>query len=133
MLFLLGVQSPLQTHCVPNSFVNTNLHMDKEKQPQSQNYTKVALNFKKVIIVCDQETLLYSDLVLGTMGFPGGSVGKNLPANAGDNSLIPGSGRPPWRRKWQRTPIYLPGEFHGQRSLVGSVHWVATSQTQLRN
>ena len=25
----------------------------------------------------------------------------------------------PWGRKWQPTPVFLPGEFHGQRSLVG--------------
>ena len=25
----------------------------------------------------------------------------------------------PWRRKWQPTPVLLPGEFHGQRNLVG--------------
>ena len=25
----------------------------------------------------------------------------------------------PWRREWQPTPVFLPGEFHGQRSLVG--------------
>ena len=25
----------------------------------------------------------------------------------------------PWRKKWQPTPVFLPGEFHGQRSLVG--------------
>ena len=25
-----------------------------------------------------------------------------------------------WRRKWQPTPVFLPGEFHGQRSLVGN-------------
>ena len=24
-----------------------------------------------------------------------------------------------WRREWQPTPVFLPGEFHGQRSLVG--------------
>ena len=29
----------------------------------------------------------------------------------------------PWRRKWQPTPIFLPGEFHGQRSLVGYSLW----------
>ena len=34
-----------------------------------------------------------------------------------------------WRRKWQPTPVFLPGESHGQRSLVGTVHWVAKSQT----
>ena len=26
---------------------------------------------------------------------------------------------PPWKKKWQPTPIFLPGEFHGQRSLAG--------------
>jgi len=25
----------------------------------------------------------------------------------------------PWRRAWQPTPVFLPGESHGQRSLVG--------------
>ena len=29
----------------------------------------------------------------------------------------------PWRRKWQPTPIFLPGEFCGQRSLVGYSPW----------
>ena len=28
-------------------------------------------------------------------------------------------GKTPWRRKWQPTPVPLPGKFHGQRSLVG--------------
>ena len=32
---------------------------------------------------------------------------------------IPGSGKIPWRRKWQPTPVFLPGESHGRRSLVG--------------
>ena len=31
----------------------------------------------------------------------------------------PWVGKSPWRRKWQPTPVFLPGEFHGQRSLVG--------------
>ena len=32
----------------------------------------------------------------------------------------------PWRRKWQPTPAFLSGKFHGQRSLVGyTVHGVA--------
>ena len=29
----------------------------------------------------------------------------------------------PWRRKWQPTPEFLPGEFHGQRSLAGYSPW----------
>jgi len=29
----------------------------------------------------------------------------------------------PWRRKWQPTPVFLPRESHGQRSLVGYSPW----------
>ena len=29
----------------------------------------------------------------------------------------------PWRRKWQPTPVFLPGKSHGQRSLVGYSPW----------
>ena len=47
---------------------------------------------------------------------------------AGDLGVIPGSGKIPWRRKWQPTPILLPGESHGQRSLQATVHGVAKSQ-----
>ena len=32
-------------------------------------------------------------------------------------------GKIPWRRKWQLTPVLLPGEFHGQRSLAGCSPW----------
>ena len=53
-------------------------------------------------------------------GFPGGSVVKNPPANAGDagdSGSI--SGLIPCRRKWQHTPVFLPGKSYGQRRLVG--------------
>ena len=36
---------------------------------------------------------------------------------------IPGSGRCPWRTKWPPTPVFLPGESHGQRSLAGYSPW----------
>ena len=55
--------------------------------------------------------------------FPGGSEVKVSACNAGDPGLIPGSGRFPWRRKWQPTPVLLPGESHGGRSLVGYSPW----------
>ena len=32
-------------------------------------------------------------------------------------------GKIPWRRDWQPTPVLLPGEFHGQRSLVVYSPW----------
>ena len=56
-------------------------------------------------------------------GFLGSSGVKNLPAPVGDMGLIPGLGRFPWKRKWQPTPIFLPGTSHGQRSLVGYSPW----------
>ena len=37
--------------------------------------------------------------------------------------FYPWVGKISWRRKWQCTPIFLPGEFHGQRSLVGYSPW----------
>ena len=37
----------------------------------------------------------------------------------GDLGSVPGSGKIPWRREWLPTPVFLPGEFHGQRSLGG--------------
>ena len=43
----------------------------------------------------------------------------NLPANAGVVGSIPGVGKIPWKRKWQPTPAFLPGKYHGQRSLAG--------------
>ena len=35
----------------------------------------------------------------------------------------PWVGKIPWSRKWQPTPVFLPGEFHGQRNLVGYHPW----------
>ena len=49
----------------------------------------------------------------------GGSVGKESACNEGDLGSIPGLGRFPWKRAWQLTPVFLPGESHGQRSLAG--------------
>ena len=40
---------------------------------------------------------------------------KDLPANAGDMGLITGLGKIPKRRKWQPTPVFLPGKSHGQK------------------
>ena len=52
-------------------------------------------------------------------GLPGGSVVKNPSANAGDVGSILGLGRSPGKGNGNPTPVFLPGESHGQRSLVG--------------
>ena len=62
--------------------------------------------------------------VLGTIwGFPGGSVGKESAYNAGDLGLMPGLGRSLGEGNRQPTPVFLAGEFHGQRNLVGYGSW----------
>ena len=57
-----------------------------------------------------------------TLGFPGGSEAKNLPATqeTGVQSLVR---KIAWGREWQPTPGFLPGEFHGQRSLETYSPW----------
>ena len=61
--------------------------------------------------------------VLPPLGFPGGSEVKASAWNAGDPGFDPWVGKIPWRRKWQPTPVLLPGESHGGRSLVGYSPW----------
>ena len=51
--------------------------------------------------------------------FPGGSVVKNLLASAED----PWIRKTLWRRKQQPTTVFLPGEFHAQRSLADYSPW----------
>ena len=54
--------------------------------------------------------------------FPGGSVVKNPPSNVNRcrrHGFDPWVRKIPWRRKWQLTPVFLPGKSHGQRSLAG--------------
>ena len=63
-----------------------------------------------------------SNYLLG-VGFPGGAVVKNLPANARRHGFDPWVGEILWSRKWQPTPVFLPGKSHGQRSLEGCTLW----------
>ena len=65
---------------------------------------------------------IYRYRCIYSRGFPGGSVGKNPPANAG--MQVPSLGQEdPWRRKWQPIPVFLPGKSHVQRSLAGYSPW----------
>ena len=51
---------------------------------------------------------------------------KNLPSDACHcrrHRFDPWVRKIPWRRKWQPTPVFLPGKSHGQRSLVGYSPW----------
>jgi len=63
---------------------------------------------------------LENNLPLIELGFPGGSDGKESTCKVG-NRFNTWVRKIPWRTEWQYTPVFLPGEFHGQRSLVAIV------------
>ena len=57
-----------------------------------------------------------------TEGFPGDASGKEPTWQCRTlkrRRFDPWVGKIPWRRAWQPTSVYLPGDSHGQRSLVG--------------
>ena len=56
-------------------------------------------------------------------GFPGGANGKEPACQCRTLGFDPWVRRIPWRRKWQPIPVFLPGEFHGQRSLADCSPW----------
>ena len=59
-------------------------------------------------------------------GFPGGASGKEPACQRRRHKrrgFNPWDGKIPWRRAWQPTPVFLPGESHGQRSLAGCSPW----------
>ena len=62
-----------------------------------------------------------------------GSAVKNPPVSPEDAGSISWVGKIPWWRKWQPTPVFLPEEFHGQRSLAGLHFRGSQSQTHLSN
>ena len=55
-------------------------------------------------------------------GFTPAQMVKNLPAM--QDTWVRSLGQKIlWRKDWQPTPVFLPGESHGQRSLVGYGPW----------
>ena len=70
--------------------------------------------------------MLYKwNCAIGT-GFPGDASGKEPACQCRRRKrfgIAPQVGKIPWKRKWQSTPVFLPGASHGQRSLVGCSPW----------
>ena len=91
---------------------------------ESQNTLKRNYNLSKASWVNDVmrifSQLKFKNYVkLGlAMGFPGGTSGKEHACQCRRHRFSPWVGKISWRRAWQPTPIFLPGESHGQRSMV---------------
>ena len=78
--------------------------------------------------------------------FPGGTSGEESPGQGRRCErwgFDPWVGKNPCSRKWQPTPVFLPGKFHEQKSLVGSsqcghkesdtTEWLSTSTTNQKD
>ena len=72
------------------------------------------------VLLCGGALLLFQGPCI-VLNCPSGFVGKEPACNVGDtrDSFDPWVGKIPWRRAGQRTPVFLPGESCGQRSLAG--------------
>ena len=101
---------------------NQNSHMLLRVSLVAQLVKNLPTMQKTLIQFLGQEYLLEKGQATrsSTLGTPGGSEGKESACNVGDLSMIPGLGRYPGKRKWQPTPVFLPGKFHEwRRSLAG--------------
>ena len=67
--------------------------------------------------------LVTSRYYLEILGLPGGSEGKEICLQCRKPGFDPWVRKIPWRKGWQPAPVFLPGEFHGQMSLVGYSLW----------
>ena len=71
-------------------------------------------------------TCVFSIHLIRPLGFPGGASGKEHTQQCrrhNNHGFFPWAGKISWRRKWQPTPVFLPGESHGQRRLAGYSPW----------
>ena len=75
----------------------------------------------------------YTHVYTHTCGLPRCLSGKESACQRRRCRFHPWVGKIPWRRKWQPSPVFLPGESHGQRSLGGYSPLESESQTHLSN
>ena len=70
---------------------------------------------------CVLNWLIYNSFPYNS--FPGGSDGKSACLQCGRPGFSPWVGKISWRKKWQPTPVLLPGKLHGWRSPIGYSLW----------
>ena len=89
------------------------------KQEPGQEYLKQSL------ILYQSSDKVLKGLKLSTMirGLPWWLRGESVCLQCRKPGFNPWVRKIPWRRKWQSIPVFLPGESHGQRSLVGYSPW----------
>ena len=83
---------------------------------------------KKIITVPKRSPWEWNNRITQSWkGFLGGASGKESACQCRRHKrpgFDPWVRKISWRRTWQPTPVFLPGEFHGHRSLTGYSPWV---------
>ena len=79
----------------------------------------LSLKLKKIFFLCGPFLKSFIEFVNASLV---AQMVKKLPALR-DTGFDPWVRKIPWRREWQPTLVFLPGEPHGQRSLVGYSTW----------
>ena len=64
-----------------------------------------------------------------SMGFPGSSAGKESACQCKRHGFLPWVGKIPWRRKWQPTPVFLPGKSHNRGTWRATVQFSSVAQS----
>ena len=124
MLILL---SSLSSHCSSVTQESTPIHTKYISRYQQR---KVDWNDQKQKSCLRHRSL--NAVTLWFLGLPWWLSGNKSACQWRRRGFNPWSRKIPWERKWQLTPIFLPGKSHGQRSLVGYSPW-GCSLTQLSN
>ena len=89
------------------------------RERESVGYIYIYICVCVCVCVC---MCIYTYIHTYILCFPGDPVIQNMLAM--QEMWVQSLGQEnPWSRKWQPTPVFLPGKFHGQRSLVGSSPW----------
>ena len=91
-----------------------------ERRIRGQSFIPiVAVVHKKVILFCLQNTNRIPNVNLGLPQ----CLSKESTCQSGRCRFDTWVRKIAWRRKWQPTPVFLPGKSHGQQSLMGYIPW----------
>ena len=86
----------------------------KRSRPYIQTWNVRSMNQGKLEVVKQEMARVKVDIL---------GISELKCLQCGRPGFDPWVGKIPWRRKWQSTPVLLPGKSHGQRSLVGYNPW----------
>ena len=127
-----GFQHPFQCQSCMNSSIKFWCQILSEEGYLLENLLTISkgkfwkglgmFRFKKINFTLTKNLEIITRVIYNLWGTLGGLDGKESACRAGDLDLIPGLGRSPGE-EWPPTPVVLPGEFHGQRSLARYSPW----------